>query len=83
MLKATVLGRKSPFSFEQVLSEGENMKGMKAAIATAAWGFVLSFVVYGVVGLLAHYTKLFPPLPLYVATVVGYTVAIMSSYDED
>ena len=57
------------------------MKGMNTAIATAAWGFVLSFVVYGVASLLAHYAKL-PPLPLYAAMAVGYTSAIMTSYDE-
>ena len=59
------------------------MKGRKAAIATIVWGIILGLIVYGTVGLLAHYTKLLPPLPLYTAAVIGFSVAIMSSYDKD
>ena len=55
---------------------------MKTAIATIAWGFCLSFICYIVVGLLAHYTKLFPPLPLCAATVIGFSVAIMYLCEE-
>jgi hypothetical protein len=58
------------------------MKGMKAAIATIVWGIILGLITYGVVGLLAHYVG-FAPLPLYAASVIGFTVAIMSSYCED
>ena len=57
------------------------MKGMKGAIATIAWGILLGLIVYGTVGLLAHYTKLLPPLPLYTAAVIGFAVAIMSHCD--
>ena len=57
------------------------MKGMKGAIATIAWGILLGLIVYGVVGLLAHYMG-FTPLPLYAAAVIGFAVAIMSSYED-
>ena len=58
------------------------MKGMKGAIATIAWGLCLSFICYGVVGLLAYHTKLFPPLPLCAAVVIGFSTAIMYSCSE-
>jgi putative effector of murein hydrolase len=57
------------------------MKGMRDAIATIAWGLILSLINYTVVGFLAHYTKLFPSLPPYVAVTIGFTVAIMSHCD--
>ena len=57
------------------------MKGRKAAIATIAWGILLGLIAYGVVGLLAHYVG-FAPLPLYAASVIGFSVAIMSSYED-
>jgi len=50
---------------------------MKGAIATIVWGFCLSFICYGAVSLLAHCTKLFPPLPLYATTVIGFSIAII------
>ena len=57
------------------------MKGRKAAIATIVWGILLGLISYGVVGLLAHYVG-FAPLPLYAASVIGFAVAIMSSYED-
>ncbi len=58
------------------------MKGMGGAIATITWGIILSFIVYIVVSLLAHYVGFISPLPLYVAVVIGFSTAIMSSYSE-
>ena len=54
---------------------------MKGAIATIVWGIILGLIAYGAVGLLAHYMG-FTPLPLYAAAVIGFTVAIMSSYED-
>ena len=58
------------------------MKGRKAAIATIVWGIIIGLITYGVVGLLAHYVG-FAPLPLYAASVIGFSVAIMSSYEDE
>lgn len=57
------------------------MKGMRDAIATIAWGLILSLINHTVVGFLAHHTKLFPPLSPCVAVVIGFAVAIMSHCD--
>ena len=54
---------------------------MKTAIGTIAWRIILGLIVYGVVGLLAHYVG-FAPLPLYAASVIGFSVAIMSREED-
>lgn len=58
------------------------MKGRKAAIATIVWGIALSLIVYTVVSLLARCVGFISPLPLSVAVVIGFSVAIMSSYED-
>ena len=58
------------------------MKSRKAAVATIVWGIILEVVVYSAVGLLAHYVGFITPLPLYAAAVIGFSVAIMSSYED-
>ena len=58
------------------------MKSRKAAIATIVWGIIIGLIAYGVVGLLAHYVGFITPLPLYAASVIGFAVAIMSSYED-
>lgn len=55
---------------------------MKNAILTIVWGIILSFIVYIVVSLLARCVGFISPLPLYVAVVIGFSTAIMSSYSE-
>lgn len=55
---------------------------MKTTISTIAWGIILGLITYGVVGLLARYVG-FAPLPLYAASVIGFSVAIMSSYEDE